>query len=149
MDRQGPQGRRQTARAGFSMLELMVAIAALSVGLLGFTQALVTAMRAQRMSHEQGLALESARRQVEVMKTAGFANVFRQYNRHRGDDLAGPGTAPGATFAVSGSRAHPRSGSPNPATFSFPCSPINPERCAKTSRAPSSERRWTSTSTTG
>jgi len=28
------------------MLELMVAIAALSVGLLGFTQALVTAMRA-------------------------------------------------------------------------------------------------------
>lgn len=100
MNRQGPKGRRKPVRAGFSMLELMVAIAAMSVGLLGFTQALVTAMRAQRMSHEQGLALEAARRQVELMKTVGFANIFRQYNGHRGDDLAGPSTAPGATFAV-------------------------------------------------
>jgi hypothetical protein len=84
------------------MLELMVAIATLAVGLLGFTQALVTAMRAQRMSHEQGLAMEAARRQVELMKTVGFANVFRQYNGDRGDDLGGPRTAPGANFTVQG-----------------------------------------------
>ncbi len=84
------------------MLELMVAIATLAVGLLGFTQALVTAMRAQRMSHEQGLAMEAARRQIELMKTAGFVNIFRQYNGDRGDDLGGPGTAPGPQFAVQG-----------------------------------------------
>jgi len=102
------------------MLELMVAIGAMSVGLLGFTQALVTAMRAQRMSHEQGLALEAARRQVEVMKTVGFANVFRQYNGHRGDDLAGPGTAPGATFAVSGLQSSPALGITQPGDVRFP-----------------------------
>ncbi len=120
MDRQGPQGRRQPARAGFSMLELMVAIAAMSVGLLGFTQALVTSMRAQRMSHEQGLATEAARRQIELMKTVGFVNVFRQFNGHRGDDLAGPGTAPGALFAVPGLQAPRNSGLAQPGEILFP-----------------------------
>jgi len=102
------------------MLELMVAIAALSVGLLGFTQALVTATRAQRMSHEQGLALESAQRQVELMKTVGFANIFRQFNGHRGDDLTDPGTAPGALFAVPGLQAPAGSGLALPGEILFP-----------------------------
>lgn len=115
-----PKGRRKPARAGFSMLELMVAIAALSVGLLGFTQALVTAMRAQRMSHEQGLALEAARRQVELMKTVGFSNIFRQFNGHRGDDLLGPALAPGAQFAVPGLQAPRGSGSALPGEILFP-----------------------------
>lgn len=115
-----PKGRHKPARAGFSMLELMVAIAALSVGLLGFTQALVTAMRAQRMSHEQGLALEAARRQVELMQTVGFSNIFRQFNGQRGDDLLGPGTAPGAQFAVSGLQAPRASGLTLPGEILFP-----------------------------
>ncbi len=114
------KSRRKPAHAGFSMLELVVANAVLSVGLLGFTQALVTAMRAERMSHEQGLAFEAARRQVELTKTVGFSNVFGLFNGHRGEDLLAPATAPGAQFAVPGLQAPHESGPALPGQILFP-----------------------------
>ena len=59
-------------------------------------------LRAQDRTRQQTLAMEAARRTIEEMRNVNFRDVFREYNGFVGDDLAGPGTAPGSGFAVQG-----------------------------------------------
>ena len=84
------------------MLEILIAASALLIALLGFSQALIATLRAQDLTRQQTLAMEAARRTIEEMRNVNFRDVFRQYNGFVGDDLAGPGTAPGSGFAVQG-----------------------------------------------
>lgn len=104
----------------------MIAISMLAVGLLGFTQALITAMRAQMLARQQTVATEAARRQVELMRTVGFASIFRQYNGAGADDLAGAGSAPGPNFAVPGLNARADDADGLPGEVLFPVSALDP-----------------------
>lgn len=79
----------------------MIAIAVMSVGLLGFTQAMVTALRAQLLARQQSIATEAARRQIEIMGATQFTEVFRRFNATSTDDPGGI-VVPGANFAVPG-----------------------------------------------
>jgi prepilin-type N-terminal cleavage/methylation domain-containing protein len=95
------------ARRGFTLLEVLITISAMLIAALGFSQALVSAMRAEEMTREQSQATEAARAKIEELRQVNFRDVFRQYNDFTDDDLAGPGTAPGAHFDVRGLTAMP------------------------------------------
>jgi type II secretory pathway pseudopilin PulG len=89
------------------LLEVIVTISAMLIAALGFSQALVSAMRAEQMTREETNAVEAARAKVEELRTVNFRDVFRQYNDFPDDDLAGPGTAPSSNFTVRGLTAMP------------------------------------------
>lgn len=112
--------RARRSRRGFTLLELMIAIGVMAVGVLGFTQALVTALRAQMMARQQTIATEAARRQIEVLRVTDFEDIFRQYNALASDDTGGTGTGPGPNFAVPGLNARADDGDGLPGQVQFP-----------------------------
>lgn len=114
------------SRRGFSLLELMMAISVMTVGLLGFTQALISALRAQALAREQSAATDAARRQIELLRASNFATVFQRFNDSGVDDPAGV-TSPGASFAVSGLNARADDVDGMPGEIRFPVDPTQPE----------------------
>ncbi|MCY3004091.1 MAG: prepilin-type N-terminal cleavage/methylation domain-containing protein [Planctomycetota bacterium] len=113
-------------RRGFSLLELMIAISVMSVGLLGFTQAMVTALRAQLLARQQAIATEAARRQIEIMGSTQFSEVFRRFNGATVDDPAGV-VVPGANFAVPGLTAQVGDADGMAGEVLFPVDSVAPE----------------------
>jgi type II secretory pathway pseudopilin PulG len=98
-------GRRVRAtgfRAGFSLLELLVAVGVLLFGLLGFSQAVLRSAATNEASREGALAAAAARELIETMQAEEFATLFRRYNDDPADDPGMAGSAPGANFAVAG-----------------------------------------------
>ena len=95
-----PRGMR--GESAFTLLEVLIASSAMLVASLGFTQALVSASRAQTMAREQTQALEACRRQIEVIKTETLRDRFREYNSAGSDDVDGNGRGPGPSFVVTG-----------------------------------------------
>jgi type II secretory pathway pseudopilin PulG len=91
-----------------TLLEVVMATSFLTIGVVTFAQALLMAVRAQSMNRERAIATQAARQLVERMRSETFSNVFRRYNTTGADDPGGPGTAPGASCAVTGLR--PRDG---------------------------------------
>jgi type II secretory pathway pseudopilin PulG len=89
------------------LLEVLIATSAMLIAALGFSQALVTAMRAEELTRQQTLATQAARELLEQIRNVNFRDAFRQYNSFLDDDLGGPGTAPGSGFAVFGLSALP------------------------------------------
>jgi hypothetical protein len=94
--------RGRARRLGFTVLEVLIASSAMLVALLGFSQAMIAAMRAEALTREQNRATEGARAMLEELRNGDFRDLFRQFNALAADDLAGPGTAPGPNFAVPG-----------------------------------------------
>ncbi|HEX6885421.1 MAG TPA: prepilin-type N-terminal cleavage/methylation domain-containing protein [Planctomycetota bacterium] len=89
--------------SGFTMIELMIVASVLLLTLLFFSQSMGSTAALSGVNRETGLATEGAREIVERMQgTEDFARVFRLYNDYPDDDPNGPGTAPGAGFAVAG-----------------------------------------------
>lgn len=97
--------RARGARAGMSLLELMIAIVLLLIGMLGFTQSLVSSVTTGATTRETSLATEAARRTLETLSSEDFGQVFARYNADPTDDPGGAGSAPGASFAVAGLQA--------------------------------------------
>lgn len=104
-----PNGRstRAESRAGFTILEVMIAITVLVGALLGFSQAILTSASSARNSHQVMIATEAARDMLEGLLTQAdgsyeFEELFAAFNSEPGDDPDGAGTAPGADFAVTG-----------------------------------------------
>ena len=95
---------------------MVIAILSVAAGL--FTQTLVASARLDPVSEETRLAAERARIQLEDMRALDFALVFASYNADPADDPAGPGTAPGAWFAVPG--LEPPPGAPAVGRLVFP-----------------------------
>jgi hypothetical protein len=85
------------------MIELMLVASVLLVTLLFFSQSIGSTAALTGVNRETGLATEAAREVMERMQgTDDFALVFRLFNDFPDDDPDGPGTAPGASFAVAG-----------------------------------------------
>lgn len=94
--------RAARSRAGFSLLELLIAVGVLLFGLLGFSQAVLRSAATHEASREGALAAEAARERLESMQVEDFRTLFRVYNDDPADDPLGAGTAAGPNFAVDG-----------------------------------------------
>jgi type II secretory pathway pseudopilin PulG len=102
-------GRLRNAgrRAGVSLVELMISLTVFVIGFGAVTTNLVTLRTLQRTDHETSRALEAARSMIERIRGDDFAAIYASYNEDPDDDPDGPGTAPGASFAVDGLDARP------------------------------------------
>lgn len=98
----GARARAAGSRAGFSLLELLIAVGVLLFGLLGFSQAVLRSSAQNEAAREGALAAEAAREFLETMQTEDFRSLFRRYNADPSDDPLGFGSAPGPNFAVAG-----------------------------------------------
>ena len=93
---------RSRARAGTSLIEVMVVLAILSIAGAMFSQTMTVSRRLDPVGAETAMAAEGARTQLEKMHNHPFRDVFRLYNDDPNDDPGGKGTAPGSRFAVDG-----------------------------------------------
>lgn len=98
----GRQVRATRNRAGFSLLELLIAVGVLLFGLLGFSQAVLRSAATNEAARESALAAEAARELLETMQVEDFQTLFRRYNADPADDPGVAGSAPGPNFAVAG-----------------------------------------------
>jgi len=89
-------------RRGVTLVEIVVVIAIMTVSMAMFAQTLTASSRLDPVANETMLAAEGARVMVERMRAQPFSEVFARYNTNPADDPGGPGTAPGATFAIPG-----------------------------------------------
>jgi prepilin-type N-terminal cleavage/methylation domain-containing protein len=89
-------------RAGFTLLELSIALSVFLLGVLGYVRTMVSLEHAQQRAKEAGRALQAARAILERIDAEAFPEAFRRYNTVAADDPGGVGTAPGANFAVEG-----------------------------------------------
>jgi type II secretory pathway pseudopilin PulG len=101
------QRRPQRQRAGFSIVEVMLVLTVLTVGIGMFAGTLGSVMGLGPSLRESALAIEAARAVIESMRARPFDQVYALYNADPADDPLGPGTAPGAAFAMPGLSAVP------------------------------------------
>lgn len=94
-------------RAGFSLVEVAVAAAVLTIAVGGLSSAIISAAALNRVNNETSLAEAAVRRTMERVRGVPFDSAFARFNTDPSDDPAGAGTAPGANFAVTGLEAQP------------------------------------------
>lgn len=70
----GPEPRLER-RAGFSLLEVMIALGILTVGVLAATSGQILAMRTSSTSRTQALAMHLAEQQMEAFRGMSAADV--------------------------------------------------------------------------
>ncbi|GEM_PF-3938586 len=98
----GRNGKNQT---GFTLIEVMIAAVVLSIALLGFMALVPTVAQLSETAGESNAALAASHQLSEAIRQyadSDFGYVYRAYNSATTDDPNGTGTAPGATFTVSG-----------------------------------------------
>jgi len=93
---------RGRGEAGFSLIEVAVAVGILAVALTGLLGAMTLAMRGSAYSGEVLVAQDAARAKAEEMGGREHRLIFCLYNGTTADDPGGSGTAPGDAFAVPG-----------------------------------------------
>jgi len=94
--------RRAPKRAAFTIAEVAMAAAVLTIAVGGLLSSIVASMALNRVNNETGLAQAYARRAIERLQGVPFAEIFATFNADPNDDPAGPGTAPGARFDAFG-----------------------------------------------
>lgn len=92
---------RGRARAGFTVLELMISSTVFLLVAGAVVTTLVVSSALNMTGRETALASRGAQSIIEELKASTFAEIFARYNTNSGDDPAG-GTSPGANFAVAG-----------------------------------------------
>jgi prepilin-type N-terminal cleavage/methylation domain-containing protein len=113
-----PPGAR--SRQGLTLLELLFCITLLAIGISAIARLTVGMARAGGMAHDAELASQAARAMLERIQAESFSQAFRSFNALPADDPGGPGTAPGANFAVAGLRALPGDPDGLPGEVVFP-----------------------------
>lgn len=93
---------RSSRRRGFTIAEVAVASAVLTIAAGGLLSSLVASMALNRVNNETGLAQAFARRAIERLQGVPFGSAFASFNKDPLDDPGGPGTAPGANFEAFG-----------------------------------------------
>ena len=116
--------RRVSGRAGFSILELLIALTVLVAALVGFSQAIVGAGNLATSSRENALANEAARSLLEELRTTPIEEGFLRYNDDPGDD-AGL-VVPGPHFDVPGLEPVPGDPDGLAGRVLFPVDPNDP-----------------------
>ena len=99
--------REEHRRSAFTLIELTLVIAILSVAAGLFAQTMIASARIDPVSEETRMAAEAARIRLEQMRAVEFALLFTSFNADPADDPAGAGTAPGSWFDVPGLKPPP------------------------------------------
>ena len=97
-----PRSRRAHARAGLSLVEIVVALSVLVVAASIFCQTLLSTARMRHLNRESGLAADAARVVLERMRNEPFLEIYRDFNEDPKDDPGGNATGPGCYFDVTG-----------------------------------------------
>ncbi|MFM7282406.1 MAG: prepilin-type N-terminal cleavage/methylation domain-containing protein, partial [Planctomycetia bacterium] len=85
-------------RQGFTLIELTVVMAILTVAVLFFTQVMLASRRLDPVAEESRLAAEAARTRLEEMRALPFEQIFCVYRSGQPNarfDVAGLSPAPG------------------------------------------------------
>lgn len=93
-------GRR--ARAGLTLVELMVSMSISLIAMAMFSSALIATSRMGADKRLTSIAAGAARNAIEHMRSQAHAERFARFNADPTDDPDGAGSAPGCHFAVEG-----------------------------------------------
>lgn len=92
---------RHKSKAGFSLIEAVIALAVAALALLGFSSSLISSMMLSQSNRESALARRAAHELVSDLQSAPFAEVYARFNATSADDEP-TGTNIAAGFAVAG-----------------------------------------------
>lgn len=92
----------RSARSGMTLIEVTIAMGVLTVAVFLFTGVVASSSRIGSEKRQQSVAAHAARSALERLRGADFPSLWTNYNDSATDDPQGPGTAPGAHFAVPG-----------------------------------------------
>jgi hypothetical protein len=101
--------RRRGRRSGLALVEIAVALPVILVASWMLLSTIVATTKTRTINRENALAAEVMRSILESMRNEDFEEVFALYNAEPFDDPVGPGTAPGARFAIPGLQPLPTS----------------------------------------
>jgi prepilin-type N-terminal cleavage/methylation domain-containing protein len=90
---------RRGKGAGFTLLELMIAIAVLAIAIGGISRSLAATSTLSRATEERGIAIDAALSVMESLRAETAGEVYVRYNEPTLDDPA-VGFSPGRFFAV-------------------------------------------------
>jgi prepilin-type N-terminal cleavage/methylation domain-containing protein len=107
-------------REGFTLVEIAMASAVLTIAAGGLMSSIVASMALTRVNNETALAQTYARRAIENMQGVDFADVFATFNNDPDDDPGGAGTAAGANFQAFGLEPMAADADGRPGQISFP-----------------------------
>ena len=79
-------GGKCASDAGFTLVEVMIALVVIVLALQGFSQSIVSTMVAADADAEVRRATEGARQAMEQVKGANFKDIFALYNDDPADD---------------------------------------------------------------
>lgn len=85
---------------GFTLVEIVVAMACLSIAITALCAAYLSAIRLDDVSQQSAIAAQNARRTLEEIPLENFSTLFSRYNADPSDDPGGAGTAPGSRNTV-------------------------------------------------
>ncbi len=94
--------RAKRSRAGFALVEVMMAAVVLTVAISGLSASILVAMSLNRVNRDTSIAQQAARRTLEEIESRTFSEIFAAYNANVGDDAGLLSAALGANFAVQG-----------------------------------------------
>jgi len=92
---------RRHARAGFTILEVLVSSTVFALVTGAVVTTLVASSALSDTNRETVLAAQAAESMLEQLKGATFSEVFARFNATKDDDPAA-GVSPGISFAVNG-----------------------------------------------
>lgn len=93
-------------RRGFSLIDILITVAVLSISTLGFLGVTISSKSFSRETRQLMAASNLARQMVEQMHLLGGGLVFATFNSDPADDPAGVGTAPGPVMNLNQFRAN-------------------------------------------
>ncbi|MEL6907329.1 MAG: prepilin-type N-terminal cleavage/methylation domain-containing protein [Planctomycetota bacterium] len=96
------RARPPARRAGFTLVEVMVAIMVLTVATYILSSTVTAAVSHSIVKSQRTLAAEAAMNAIEQIRAMPQEDVFALFNDVTSDDPYGPGTGPGPTFDVPG-----------------------------------------------
>lgn len=100
-----PGRARWCGNAGFTMVEVMVAVLVLVIAIVGIVGSMLSAMALNRVNRETAIAQQAVRLTMEQVAGVPFREAFALYNTDLGDDAGLSLLARGPNFGVDGLEA--------------------------------------------